>query len=346
MTENHQKLKQLPAWRIDHPRNAPAIRWGVLAPGGIAHSFAEAVTRDTESTVVAVGSRSLSRAQEFAEKFGHASEMSTYGSYDELVSDEKVDAIYVASPHSEHRAHVELALGAEKPVLVEKAFTQDAKQARELVQLAREKNLLLVEAMWTRFLPHIDIVRQLIEHRVLGDIVSVVADHGQKMNFPPEHRLQNPALAGGALLDMGVYPLSFMHMILGRPDSVSATATLTASGVDETLSATLRWRNTHGLMTTSQKAKTPTTATISGTLARIEIPQRFYGPNQVQLIYPDGTEVSAHPETVAGLAYEAAEFARLLKAGASESPLMPLDDSVEIMELMDEMRSQVGVVYP
>ena len=166
------------------------------------------------------------------------------------------------------------------------------------------------------------------------------------MTFPPEHRLQNPALAGGALLDMGIYPLSFMYMVLGQPDALNTTATLTATGVDETLSATLRWKSAHGLMTTSQKVKTPTTATISGTRARIEIPQRFYGPNAVRLIYTDGTELISHPEAAAGMAYEAAEFARLLHAGRTESDLMPLDESVAIMATMDQMRAQVGVIYP
>ena len=338
-------LDELPATRIHHPRTAPAIRWGILAPGGIAQAFANAVTADTESHIAAVGSRSLNRAQAFADHYNADNSVRAYGSYEELVQDPDVDAIYVASPHSEHHAHVSLALNHNKPVLVEKAFTQNARQAQELVDLARAKNLLLVEAMWTRFLPHIDIVRQLIELGTLGDIETIIADHGQCMDFPPEHRLQNPALAGGALLDMGVYPLSFMHMVLGSPQSVLAQATLTKTGVDETLSAILTWTSAHGILTTSQKVKTPTTATISGTRARIEIPKRFYGPNEVRLIYTDGTELVAHPEAAAGLAYEAAEFARLLTAGAIESPLMTHADSVDIMRLMDEMRAQVGVIY-
>jgi predicted dehydrogenase len=340
-------LNNLPLTRIEHPRIAPAIRWGVLAPGNIARGFAHAVTADTSSTITAVGSRSLERATAFLNEFGDVSRgAKAYGSYEELVNDENVDAIYIASPHSEHHAHVTLALEANKPVLVEKAFTRNAAEARDLVRLAREKNLLLVEAMWTRFLPHIDIVRQLVESGELGEIETIIADHGQFMTFPLEHRLQNPALAGGALLDMGIYPLSFMYMVLGQPDAINTTATLTATGVDETLSATLRWKSAHGLMTTSQKVKTPTTATVSGTRARIEIPQRFYGPNAVRLIYTDGTELISHPESAAGMAYEAAEFARLLHAGRTESDLMPLDESVAIMATMDQMRAQVGVIYP
>ncbi len=337
---------ELPKSRIPSPQDSPAIRWGVIAPGGIAHAFASAVNNETPSCISAVGSRSLGRAKEFAQKFNKDENIRAYGSYEELVQDDAIDAVYVASPHSEHLAHVSLALNAQKPVLVEKAFTQNAKQARELVELARSKNLLLVEAMWTRFLPHIDVVRQIVESGELGEIESIIADHGQAMNFPPEHRLQNPALAGGALLDMGIYPLSFMHMVLGVPDSVSANATLTSTGVDETLSATLRWNTAHGLLNTSQKAKTPTTASISGTRARIEIPHNFYQPNEVHLIYTDGTRFHSRPDAVAGLAYQAAEFARLLAAGDIESSYITHDDSIAIMGIMDEMRKQVGVIYP
>ena len=340
------KKQELPSTRIQNPINAPAIRWGVIAPGRIAHAFASAVENDTSSWIAAVGSRSIERANDFASKFTKQESPRTYGSYEELVNDSEIDAVYVASPHSEHHAHVSLALNAGKPVLVEKAFTQNAKQAREIVELAHSKDLLLVEAMWTRFLPHIDIVRQLVESGELGEIESIIADHGQAMDFPPEHRLQNPALAGGALLDMGVYPLSFMHMVLGVPDSLNATATLTKTGVDESLSARLQWQSAFGILNTSQKDKTPTTATITGTHARIEIPENFYRPNELHLIYKDGTHLTSRPEAVAGLAYQAAEFARLLSRGAVESDLITHTDSIAIMELMDQMRAQVGVKYP
>lgn len=347
MSDERPQLSALPAPRTLAPNTAPAIRWGVIAPGGIAHAFAHAVVTDTTSTITAVGSRSLDRAQAFINQYGDVSRgAKAHGSYEELVQDDNIDAVYIASPHSEHHAHVTMALNANKPVLVEKAFTRNAAEARDIVQLAREKNLLLVEAMWTRFLPHIDIVRQLLETDELGEITAIIADHGQFMTFPPDHRLQNPALAGGALLDMGIYPLSFMSMVLGTPTSVTANATLTPTGVDETLSAIVRWPSAHGILNTSQKVRTPTTATISGTRARIEIAGDFYAPNALRLIYTDDTTLHAHPTAAAGLAYEAAEFARLLTSGATESPLMPLDESISIMATMDTMRAQVGVTYP
>lgn len=341
-----KKLTTLPNSRVQSPRTAPAIRWGVIAPGGIAHAFASAVNTETQSRIAAVGSRSLERATTFARKFEKGAEVRAYGSYEELVSDDSIDAVYVASPHSEHFAHACLAINAGKPVLVEKAFTKTAKEAQSLTGLARQKNLLLVEAMWMRFLPHIDVVRQLVQNEDLGEIEVIIADHGQRMNFPPEHRLQNLALAGGALLDMGIYPLSFMHMILGSPKSLQASATLSATGVDETLSAILRWDNAHGMLNTSQKSKTPTTATVSGTNARIEIPHNFYQPNEINFYYPDGTHLHSRPLAVAGLAYQAAEFARLLDTDSNESSLISHSTSVELMAIMDKIRLQVGVLWP
>ncbi|MEN9692587.1 MAG: hypothetical protein RLZZ330_231 [Actinomycetota bacterium] len=336
----------LPESRMPSPQDAPAIRWGVIAPGGIAHAFASAVNDETNSRIAAVGSRSLERAKDFAAKFEKDGAIRAYGSYEELVQDDGIDAVYVASPHSEHHAHVSLALNAGKPVLVEKAFTQNAKQAVEIVELARSKNLLLVEAMWTRFLPHIDVVRQLVENGEIGNIQKIFADHGQEMHFPPEHRLQNPALAGGALLDLGIYPLSFMHMLMGNPDSVTAIGTLSATGVDESMDASLMWGEVQGVLATTQKMKTPTSAIVLGDVASIKIPGDFYQPNEVHLIYPDGTHLQSRPTAVAGLAYEAAEFARLLAVGADESDLMTHADSISIMRIMDEMRAHVGVNYP
>ena len=180
MSDQRPQLTALPAPRTLAPTTAPAIRWGVLAPGGIARAFAHAVVTDTASSITAVGSRSLDRAQSFIEEFGNVSRgAKAHASYEALVNDDNIDAIYIASPHSEHHAHVTLALTANKPVLVEKAFTRNAAEARDIVQLARDKHLLLVEAMWTRFLPHIDIVRQLLETDELGEITTIIADHGQ-----------------------------------------------------------------------------------------------------------------------------------------------------------------------
>jgi predicted dehydrogenase len=339
-------IPALPAPRESDLSTAPPIRWGIVAPGWIAEQFTDTVHRSTRSRVVAVGSRSLERAQRFAATYGVDR---AYASYDQLVSDPEIDAVYVASPHSHHHEHALLALSAGKPTLVEKAFTQNAEQAGEIVESARARGLLLMEAMWTRFLPHLDVARQLLADGVLGDVYSVAADHGQYFEVGADHRLLNPNLAGGALLDLGVYPISFVSFALGAPDVVTARGDLGATGVDVQVSAVLQSGAAHGVVSTTQLAKTPTTATISGTVARIEIPGDFYRPQPIAVIARDGQKLSADGGPIeghAGLAYQAAHFARLLVAGRTESPLLPLDETVAIMRTMDEIRQQIGLRYP
>jgi len=340
------RVTTLPHSRIPDPIDAPAVRWGVLAPGGIAHDWTAALHTRTKSRVVAVGSRSLERAQAFATRFGAER---AYGSYESLVSDPEVDAIYIASPHSEHHDHAVLALGAGKPVLVEKAFTRNAVEAASVIEAARARGLLAVEAMWARFLPHYDVVRRCLEAGLLGEIVTVEADHGQLLYPDGPRRLVDPELAGGALLDLAIYPVSFARMVLGTFSEVRAAGTLTTSGVDasETVAVTGA-SGAIGTLSSTMLAKTPCSASISGTSARLEIDGWFYQPTTVRLLDPDDREVDRYepPDRHHGLAYEAAEFARLLAAGKTESDLLPLDETLEIMRALDEVRRQLGVRFP
>ena len=334
----------LPAPRIPDPANAPTLRWGILAPGGIAGNFAEAALRLAHQQVVAVGGRSRDRAQAFAQKFGIER---AYGSPQELVDDPNVQAVYVASPHNAHHEQARLALDAGKHVLVEKAFTQNATQARDLITAAGD--LTLMEAMWTRFLPGMDVVRQLLADGVLGEVATVIADHGQYFDVDPDHRLFAPGLAGGALLDLGVYPISFASFALGAPDRVTAVADPTVTGVDGQVSAVLRTQTAHALVNATLGAKTPTTATISGSAARIEIPGVFYSPSPVALISRTGDRLSYDGGPIpghAGFAYEIAHFASLVTSGQPESPLLPRAETLSIMDTMDEIRRQIGLVYP
>ena len=340
----------LPAPRTPDPMEAPPVRWGILAPGTIAHSFATALRDGTRQEVVAVGSRSGARAQRFAEHFGVPA---AYGSYEELVADPEVDVVYVASPHSEHHDHALLALRAGKAVLVEKAFTRNAAEASEVIGVAREGGLFCMEAMWSRFLPHIDVVRRALEEGVLGEVHTVMADHGQQLYPDGPERLASPGLAGGALLDLGIYPLSFAGLVLGDFGAITATGTLTGRGVDAQVSMTVTTdAGAHGLLGTSMLAKTPTTAAVCGTRGRIEIAGDFYGPTTVRLLATGiggGVLDSFEPHEAdmhRGLRYEAAEVARCLHAGATESPLMPHAETLRLMEAMDEVRRQVGVRYP
>jgi len=340
----------LPTSRVPSPSEAPALNWGVLGTGWIAHQFVAAVRASTRQRFVAVGSRDQAKAQAFASEIGVDA---AHGSYAALVADPNVQVIYVATPHSEHAEHALLAIEAGKHVLVEKAFAQNAAQAQRVVDAARERGVAVMEAMWARFLPRFDIVRQLLADGVLGDLQAVIADHGQPI--PPEQapRLHDPLLAGGALLDLGVYPVSFAAFVLGIPDSVLAAGELTSAGVDRQVSAMFGRFPDHpqarALVHTTLAAKTPTTATISGSRARIELDAEFYAPGRVRLVSPTGASISSEAPEIAGhagLAYQAAHFAQLIADGFTESPKLGLDESVAIMRLLDEIRGQVGVAYP
>lgn len=336
----------LPAARNADLASAPAVRWGIVAPGWIAGLFTATLHRNTRSRVVAVGSRSAERAQQFAATHGVER---AYDSYEQLVADPAIDAVYIASPHNLHHDQAMLALSAGKPVLVEKAFTQNAAQATELVDVARSQNVLLMEAMWTRFLPHVDVVRQLLADGALGDVRVVAADHGQYFAVGPEHRLLNPNLAGGALLDLGIYPISFASFVLGVPDVITARGDLTATGVDAQVTAVLQTGAAHALISTTQLAKTPTTATICGTAARVDIPGDFYQPQTIAVVSRDGEVRTADGGPLTGhegLAYQAAHFATLLHESRSESPLLPLDETVSIIRTLDEIRRQIGLRFP
>lgn len=341
-------MNRLPPPRTPDPLDAPPLRWGVIGPGFIAASFASSLAVDGRQQVQAVGSRTMERAQAFATRFGA---QSAYGSYEELVADDSVDVVYVASPHSEHHAHALLALRAGKPVLVEKAFTRNAGEAKEVFEEARRRGLFAMEAMWTRFLPHIDVVRRVLEDGGLGDVVAVFADHGQQLYPDGPARLSTPELAGGALLDLGVYPVSFASMVLGELAGVRAAGTLTDLGVDaQTSLLVTSVSDAQGLLHCTMTAKTPTTAVVSGTLARLELEANFFAPTAVRLVARDGTVVDeSRPEAGAagsGLRFEAAEAARCVAAGRRESDLLPWGETLRVMRTMDEARRQMGVRYP
>lgn len=330
----------LPVSRISHPSEAPAIRWGILAPGWIANNFTEALRKNTRQEIVAVGSRSAERAAEFASKFGIPR---SYDSYEELVADDDIDVIYVASPHSHHAEQALLAIEAGKHVLVEKAFTPTAAEARRVVEAARAAGVTLMEAMWARFLPHFDIIRQLLADGAFGEVEILHADHGQWFASDPQHRLFNPGLAGGAMLDLGVYPVSFSSFALGTPGHVQAAGTSAMTGVDRQISMVFdqfeAHPNAHALLNATLAARTPTTATISGSEATIKVPGGFYGPQSIQWLPREGEpESSPAPEIqgTGGLAYQAAHFAQLVIDGRRESDLLPLAETISIVETMEQ----------
>ncbi len=332
-----------PGPRAPDPTTAPPLRWGVLAPGGIAATFARAVADHTRGRVVAVGSRSAERAQAFARRFEVPA---AHGSYEQLVADPQVQAVYVASPPSRHRDDALLAVAAGKHVLLEKPFTLDAAQAREVLDAAARAGVFVMEAMWTRFLPHVVALRHLVAGGEVGEVVGLTADHGQW--FAPGHRVFDLALGGGALLDLGVYPVSFAHALLGVPDEVRAVGQLTGTGVDGQVSMALRYGAGDGgpaaqaALHTTLWARTATTASVAGTEGRIDLDSDFYRPTSFTVTRRDGTSWRyAHPVD-GGFQYQVAEVARRVADGETTSPSMTPTDTLEVMEVLDAVRAQVG----
>lgn len=321
------------------------IRWGIIGAGGIATSFCDDLQLLDDHEVVAVGARSAGTSDAFASRFGISR---THSSYADLAADPLVDVVYVATPHPMHHDAAMLAIEAGKAVLVEKPFTMDAAQARSLVDAARARGTFLMEAMWTRFLPHIAAVRDVLASGRLGDIVLVTAEHGQWFAEDPEFRLFAPGLGGGALLDLGIYPVSFASMVLGTPTRITAVSDPAFTGVDAQTSVILRDdAGRHAVLTTTLAAATPNGAAISGTEARLEIEPTFYRPTSFSIVGRDGDRERVEvPHVGNGLRHQAAEVGRCLRAGLTESPILTLDETVSIMGTMDEIRRQIGLTYP
>lgn len=319
------------------------LRWGLIGTGGIARAFARDLARTSGQIVAAVGSRSLEKAKEFTNAHGGT----PCGSYEELITSD-IDAVYVATPHPMHAPNTILALNHGKPVLCEKPFAVNARESAAMITAARHNNLLLVEAMWSRFLPHYRRLRELVKQGDIGEIISIAADHGQSLPLPKYYRLHAPELAGGALLDLGIYPISFAYYLLGKPQSVVAKAEFTPTGVDSQTSMIFRYESgAHANLTTTLLAKTPCTATVVGTLGTIFIDGDFYTPTSMRLKKLDGTIVEFPREYEGhGLREQAIEFAALLKADKKESDLMSHADTQSIMETMDELRAQIDLYYP
>lgn len=324
---------------------AGTVRWGIIGTGGIADAFVSDLLAN-DMTVVAVGSRTQAKADAFASAHGIRS---AHGSYEALVADPDVDAVYVATPHPMHLADASLALNAGKHVLVEKAFTLNEADAATIVALAEEKQLVVLEAMWSRFLPHMIRLRELIAEGVIGDVRTVIADHNQSLPTNPEHRLQDPKLGGGALLDLGIYPVSFAWDILGAPTSVAAISSPTATGVDRQTAIMLGYADgQQALLHTALDTAGPTTASVIGTKGWVKLDSDFYSPTTFTVFATDGSVVEEFDGSVKnrGMQFEALEVERLIGAGLIAGEILPPAETVAIMGTLDEIRRQIGLVYP
>ncbi|ULR50211.1 Gfo/Idh/MocA family protein [Streptomyces deccanensis] len=328
--------------------NDGRVRWGILATGGIAAAFTADLVDLPDAEVVAVASRSEDSARAFAERFGIPR---AYGDWRALAEDAEVDVVYVATPHSAHRTAAGMCLEAGRNVLCEKPFTLNVREAEELVALARERGRFLMEAMWTYCNPVVRRLAAMVRDGAIGEVRTVHADFGILGPVAPTHRLRDPAQGGGALLDLGVYPISFAHLLLGEPSDVTAKAVLSKEGVDLQTGALLSWES--GALASvhcSIVGGTATSASVTGSEGRIDIPDGFFFADRF-VLHREGRE----PEVFAAdpadgprgsFRHEAREVMRALRAGETESPLVPLDGTLAVMRTLDAIRDRIGVRYP
>ena len=319
------------------------VRWGILATGKIADSFADDLALVPDATLAAVGSRSEAGARAFADRHDVPR---AYGSYAELAADPDVDVIYVATPHGRHVEDVMLCFEHGKAVLCEKALTLNARQSGDLVAEARKRGLFFAEAMWMRCNPRIRRIQQLVADGACGEVRQVRSDLGFALPEQAAARLTDPALGASALLDVGIYPLTFAYLVLGEPDDVVASGVLSDLGTDLNGGATLRYANgAVASISWTQVAWSDATASIAGAEGRIEIPSRMHMPPSVSHVRGWETHTYADPVIGRGYTHEIVEAGECLRAGRTESDLLPLDETVAIMALMDRMREQLGVRY-
>jgi predicted dehydrogenase len=321
------------------------IRWGIIGTGNIAKQFARGLTVLPDAKLVAIGSRTRASAEAFGEMFDVPHR---HASYENLAQDSEVDAVYIGTPHPLHRENSLLCLEAGKAVLCEKPFAINAAQTEEIINLARQKQLFLMEAMWTRFLPALVRVRELLASQVLGQARILTADFGFRAQFDPQHRLFNPELGGGALLDVGVYPVSLASMVFGPPTRIASLAHLGPTGVDEQAAVVLGHEDGQmAILSASITISTPQEAILAGSEGQIKIHSPWWKPTKLTLsVSGQEDDLIEMPFTGNGYHYEAAEVMSCLRAGKLESDVMPLDETLSIMQTLDNIRAQWGLRYP
>ncbi len=322
------------------------IRWGILGTGAIAAKLAEGLAILSEAELVAVGSRSRASAESFAARFNVPHR---HASYEALAADPAVDVVYVATPHPFHKENSLLCLEAGKAVLCEKPFTINAAEAEAVIATARARKLFLMEAMWTRYLPLTIRLREMLAAGVIGDIRMIVADLGFQFDYNPQGRLFNPDLGGGALLDVGIYPVSFASMVFGRqPDRLTGLAHLGRTGVDEEAGVIFGYpQGQIGIIYCAATVYPPQEVILMGSLGTLRVHAPMFCPTRLTLTRPGKPDETVEaPYEGNGYHHEAAEVMRCLRAGRLESETMPLDETLAIMGTMDQIRAQWGLKYP
>lgn len=324
---------------------ADTFRWGLIGPGRIAHRFANGLKVIEDAHLYAVASTSKERAEAFAAQYGAEK---TYDSYPALLSDPLVDAVYVATPHNFHYEHVRLCLEAGKPVLCEKPLTVNAEQARKLIEISQARKVFLMEALWTRYLPIYGVVRQWLDEGAIGQVEYLTATFGFRLERDEGDRWLNPDLAGGVLLDMGIYPIAVSQFVFQQnPQTFQAVARLGSTGVDEFVALTLPYPG-GGVAQVSCNFITTNSndCWIYGTRGHIRIHPYFWETGHATLVNDRGEQTVERTLRGSGFEYEAEEAARCVRAGLLESPGMTHADTLANMRLMDAIRAQIGVKYP
>lgn len=321
------------------------IRWGIIGPGGIARRFAADLKLVPDTQLVAVGSRSQESADKFADEFGAPNR---HASYADLANDPDVDVVYIATPHPFHHANALLCLQAGKAVLVEKPFTINARQAQEVVDTARSAGLFAMEAMWSRYIPLMVRLRELISEGAIGEVRMLEVDFGFRSQLKPEGRLYNLALGGGALLDVGVYNVSLASMLFGTPTRIVSMAHLGETGVDEQAGMVFGYPEGRlAVLSSAIRTTMSQEAFIMGAEGRIRLHSPWWKPSRLTLTRPNQDDIIIDmPVEGFGFHHEAAEVVRCLREGRLESATMPLDETVAIMSTLDELRAQWGLKYP
>lgn len=323
------------------------IRWGILGSGNIARKFASDLRYVEGARVVAVGSRHQATADAFGAEFQAPYR---HDSYEALAENPEVDVIYIATPHSLHHAHTLLCLERKKAVLCEKALAINSRQVREMVGKARKEKVFLMEAFWTKFLPHYQKIQAMLREGALGDVKNFLANFGFIPNAPVPQRLFDPALGGGTLLDIGVYNVFMAISVLGRPDDIEARMTPASTGVDEQCAVLFKYENgALAQLFSSFSTNLATEADISGTRGRIRLTHRFYEPSTSIEFYPgraDSKQVLDVPRKPGiGYHYEARHVGECLRKGLTESPVMTFTDSLLLMDTLDRIRKIAGIRY-
>ncbi|MGA0351394.1 MAG: Gfo/Idh/MocA family protein [Acholeplasmataceae bacterium] len=317
------------------------IRLGIMGCGAIAHAMAEAALHTPHIILSAVASRSLVKAERFNEKY-HAPYV--FDSYEAMVKSDAVDLIYIATPHGLHHEHIKLCLDHHKHVLCEKAFTINAELARPLIQQAKQKKLFLMEAMWTRFLPSTQMIQDVLTSKLLGDIQSVSINFGSRMSYDASSRLWNPRLGGGALLDIGVYPLTMMSLLFGKPESMHSTVEFTPNGVDQKATLKLTYHGFDAILNISFiEDLSPNALIINGSQETL-VSDRFWMSSSVSLM--QSNEQFDFPFDVNGYEYELYESALMIQNHHIEHPIMSHQMTLDMLEWMDEIRASWGLKYP